>query len=255
MRFALVQFPAGLDVAGNLKTISQMLDEIKDVDVIVLPEASMRDFGEDDLSQSAQSLEGAFVTGLRELAKKHAAVLIAGMFEAADPLPFNTVVAVDENKLLAAYRKIHLYDSFGYLESERLQAGPIAPTVFSLNEVKIGIMTCYDLRFPEHARMLVDAGADVLVVPAAWVAGPNKVQHWMTLLTARAIENTIPVLAAAQNGSRYSGHTSAITADGTIVGQVKNESAVIVVDIDLDQTSQIRLENPSLANRRIRPLQ
>lgn len=255
MRFALVQFPAALDVAGNLKTISQMLDEIKDVDVIVLPEASMRDFGEDNLSESAQALDGEFVIGLRQLAKKHNAVLIAGMFEAADPLPFNTVVAVDEDKVLAAYRKIHLYDSFGYQESERLQAGPIAPTVFSVNDAKIGIMTCYDLRFPEHARMLVDAGADVLVVPTAWVAGPNKVHHWMTLLTARAIENTIPVLAAAQNGSRYSGHTSAINADGTIVGQVKNESAVIVVDIDLDQTAQIRLENPSLANRRIRPLQ
>lgn len=255
MRFALVQFTAELDAASNLKTISKMLEDIADVAVIVLPEASMRDFGEDDLSNAAQDLHGEFVAAMRELAQKHGAVLIGGMFETGDPLPFNTVVAVDQGGLLAAYRKIHLYDSFGYRESDRLQAGPIEPTVFSVNEAKIGILTCYDLRFPEHARMLVDAGADVLVVPSAWVSGPNKVHHWLTLLTARAIENTIPVLAAAQNGSRYSGHTSAINADGTIVGQVKNESAVIVVDIDLDQTLQIRSQNPSLANRRIRPLQ
>lgn len=232
-----------------------MLDDIGDVDVIVLPEASMRDFGEDELTNAAQTLDGEFVGALRELAKKHDAVLIGGMFETGDPLPFNTVVAVDDDGLLASYRKIHLYDSFGYRESERMQAGPIKPTVISVNEMKIGIMTCYDLRFPEHARMLVDAGADILVVPAAWVSGPNKVNHWMTLLTARAIENTVPVLSAAQNGGRYSGHTSAINADGTILGQVKEESAVITVDIDPNQTSQIRVENPSLANRRIRPLQ
>ena len=72
---------------------------------------------------------------------------------------------------------------------------------------QVGLMTCYDLRFPELARLLVDAGAELLVLPAAWVAGPRKVDHWRTLVRARAIENTVYVAAAGQPGPRYSGHS------------------------------------------------
>ena len=78
-------------------------------------------------------------------------------------------------------------------------------------------MTCYDLRFPEHARALVDRGAELLVVPAAWVAGERKVAHWRTLLTARAIENTVYVAAAGQPGPRYTGHSMVVAPHGDVL--------------------------------------
>ena len=96
------------------------------------------------------------------------------------------------------YRKIHLYDSFGYRESDALSAGRARARRRRRARLRVGLMTCYDLRFPELARALVDAGAEVLVVPAAWVAGPRKVDHWRALLRARAIENPVFVVAAGQ---------------------------------------------------------
>ncbi len=116
---------------------------------------------------------------------------------------YNTLVLVGPSGLLGAYRKVHLYDALGWCESERIAPGapgsdntPLAP----VDGLTVGVLTCYDLRFPESARRALDAGATVLAVPAAWVAGEHKVEHWRTLLRARAIENTAYVVAAAQPG-------------------------------------------------------
>ena len=84
-------------------------------------------------------------------------------------------------------------------------------------------MTCYDLRFPELARLLVDRGAEVLVVPAAWVAGPRKVDHWRTLVRARAIENTVFVVAAGQPGPRYTGHSLVVDPLGDVLAEAGEE--------------------------------
>ena len=132
------------------------------------------------------------------------------MFEtSADPArPYNTLLV--RGAADAAYRKIHLYDSFGYRESDALSPGDLTPVLVDVAGFRVGLMTCYDLRFPELARLLVDRGAEVLVVPSAWVAGPRKVEHWRTLVRARAIENTVFVVAAAQPGPRYSGHSMVV---------------------------------------------
>jgi predicted amidohydrolase len=110
-------------------------------------------------------------------------------------------------------------------------------------------MTCYDLRFPELARALVDRGAELLVVPAAWVAGPGKVEHWRTLLTARAIENTVYVAAAGQPGPRYTGHSMVVTPRGEAV-EAADDDLVVRSTVTRECLEQVRAENPSLANRR-----
>jgi predicted amidohydrolase len=112
-------------------------------------------------------------------------------------------------------------------------------------------MTCYDLRFPELARELVDAGAEILVVPAAWVAGERKLHHWRTLLTARAIENTVHVVASAQGGDRYTGHSLVVDPWGSIVVEAESTPALLRATIGHDEIVQARDENPSLANRRL----
>ena len=221
---------------------------------MVLPEAFARDFGEagSALGPYAEPLDGPFVKALTGLAAATGAAWVAGMFERAEDeeRPLNTLVLADEEGV-SSYRKIHLYDSFGYHESATITPGPIEPTVVDVRGVKVGLMTCYDLRFPELARELAARGADVLVVPAAWVAGELKVDHWRTLLRARAIENTVWVLGAGQPGPRYTGHSMVVAPDGEVLAEAGTEDAVLEAVVDLARIEQVRRTNPSLANRRM----
>jgi predicted amidohydrolase len=257
MRVALLQFAASLVPDENVTTLGRLAGSVADVDLIVAPEAAMHDFGSPDtpLGPVAQSLDGPFTAALTELAKARRATVVAGMFErSGDPeRPYNTVVAVDADGVVGAYRKIHLYDSFGYRESDRLRAGDVAPTVVRLGDVHLGLMTCYDLRFPEHSRALVDAGAEVLVVPAAWVRGPLKEDHWETLLKARAIENTVYVAAAAQCGRQYCGRSMVVDPMGVVTAAAGEAEGAVVTDVDRDRLAAARDRNPSLAHRRFAP--
>ena len=164
----------------------------------------------------AEPLDGPFVGALTAFAAEQGTTVVAGMFERSeDPeRPFNTLAVVDRDGLRASYRKIHLYDSFGYKESDRLVAGPLEPALVDVGGFRVGLMTCYDLRFPELARSAGDRGAELLVAPSAWVAGPGKVQHWRTLVTARAIENIAYVAAVGQPGPRYTGHSMVVGPAG-----------------------------------------
>src|SRR6478609_7972931 len=173
------------------------------------------------------------------------------MFEAGDDpdRPFNTLVL--RGAAHASYRKIHLYDSFGYRESDRLSAGDPVPVVVDLGGFGVGLMTCYDLRFPELARRLVDLGAEVLVVPAAWVAGPRKVEHWRTLARARAVENTVFVVAAGQPGPRYAGHSLVVDPLGDVLAEAGEGEEVQTATLTREVLEDARRTNPSLANRRM----
>jgi len=255
MRVAVVQLTSGTDSTANRTRVDAALQSIEEeVDLVVLPEAAMHEFGETgyDLSAVAEPLDGPFVGLLAQHAQRLGATVVGGMFEATTGLPFNTVVAVGaEGSVVAAYRKIHLYDSFGYRESERLNAGPVEATVFEVDGLNVGLMTCYDLRFPELGRALVDAGAEVFVVPAAWVRGDDKLRHWRTLIGARAIENTVVVVAAAQSGDRYAGHSTVVDAAGRIVEEATTGDAVLMADVDAETIAGVRRINPSLQNRRM----
>jgi predicted amidohydrolase len=255
MRVALVQLAAAVDSAINRRRIAERLEAIDAaVDLVVLPEAAMHDFGDPshELAVAAEPLDGPFVQLLAEHARRLGATVVAGMFEATDGLPFNTLVVIGpDGALRSTYRKVHLYDSFGYRESDRLAAGDIVPTLIDVAGVRIGLMTCYDLRFPELARALVDEGADALLVPAAWVAGTHKLHHWRTLLTARAVENTVFVLAPAQGGDRYTGHSLALDPMGLDLAEAGDGDDTLLVDIDHDEVGAVREVNPSLSNRRM----
>jgi predicted amidohydrolase len=127
----------------------------------------------------------------------------------------------------------------------------LTPVVVELAGFRLGLMTCYDLRFPELARLLVDHGADVLVVPSAWVAGPRKVEHWRTLAMARAVENTVFVVAAGQPGPRYTGHSLVVDPLGDVLAEAGDEPTVLRATLDRQVLDQARRTNPSLANRRL----
>ena len=251
MRVAVVQEASALDPTTNRDRLRALVPG--GTDLVVLPEAFARDFGEagSDVSAFAEPLDGPFASALAEVAGDQGTTVVAGMFETStDPArPSNTLVV--RGRSHAEYRKIHLYDSFGYRESDALTAGPLEPVVVDVGGWQVGLMTCYDLRFPELARSLVDAGAEVLVVPAAWVAGPRKVDHWRTLVRARAIENTVYVVAAGQPGPRYAGHSLVVDPLGDVLAEAAAAPATLRATLTRAALDEARATNPSLANRRL----
>src|SRR5699024_4931583 len=127
---------------------------------------------------------------------------------------------------------VHLYDAFGYKESSHvLAADPSEPQIMSVGDLTVGMQTCYDLRFPEVSRTLINAGADVLALPAEWVPGPLKEYHWNTLIRARAIENTVYVLASDQNAPTGVGNSAIIDPMGIALSSIGDGQGHAIADI------------------------
>ncbi len=251
MRVAVVQQTAELEPDANRARLDELTPE--GADLVVWPEAFARDFGEagSDVSPFAEPVDGPFAREVERVARARGTTVVAGMFETSpdEARPFNTLVV--RGAAVADYRKIHLYDSFGYRESARLTAGPIGDALVRIAGFTVGLMTCYDLRFPELGRSLVSEGAEVLVVPAAWVAGPRKVDHWRTLLRARAVENTVYVVGAAQPAPRYSGHSMIVDPHGDVLAEAGEGDEIITGSLDSEVLADARRTNPSLLNRRM----
>jgi predicted amidohydrolase len=164
----------------------------------------------------------------------------------------NTLLLVaPDGSLAATYRKVHLYDAHGVRESQWIAPGEPGDTpMLELDGLRVGAQTCYDLRFPEATRVLVDAGADVVVVPAQWVPGPRKEDHWSTLLRARAIENTVYVAAAGQSAPTGSGCSMVIDPMGVVVAGLGDRVGVAAAPVDRERIEQVRSNNPVLTARR-----
>src|SRR3954464_12666288 len=255
MRIAVVQTASSSDTAANRELVARLVAEAAAdrPDLVVLPEAIMADFNVEGVADVAEPLDGEFVATLRKSAVEHGVAIVAGMFERScdQDRPYNTLLAVGaDGSLLGAYRKIHLYDAFGYKESDQLTPGDVSPVVVKVAGTSLGLMTCYDLRFPELSRALIDAGAEVLVIPAAWVRGPLKEHHWTTLLTARAVENTCYVAAAAQNGKKYCGLSQVIDPQGIAVASAGESDGHVVAEVSAERLADVRKRNPSLQTRR-----
>ena len=254
---AVAQFAPTASVAANLEQIRELVATAagRGARLVLLPEYSsyFLDPFDETLVQNAEYLDGPFVQALIGIAADAGVHLIAGLLEHGSDgrRVRNTVVAVDGSRLIAFYRKLHLYDAFGQRESDWVEPGTIAePQTFELDGLRFGMMTCYDLRFPEVTRILADAGADVVLVPSGWVRGPLKEHHWCTLLTARAIENTVFVAAADHPPPLGIGLSMIIDPQGVELGGVGTATDVAVAHLDLDAVPRVRRVNPALALRR-----
>jgi predicted amidohydrolase len=259
MRVALCQITVGDDPKENLERVREALASVADADLAVFPEAAQVRFG-GDLTAAAEPLDGPWVTALAEAAREHGTAVIAGVFEpAGDGRVYNTAVAIDASGALAgSYRKIHLFDAFHDRESEKVVAGD-TPVVVELCGIRIGLITCYDVRFPELTRALVDQGAHMLVVIAAWAQGPFKEEHWVTLVRARAIENTVWVAATGKAPDRTPaatgrpggiGRSLLVDPMGTVQADLGPFPAVRVAEVDQGLTEQVRKILPALSHRR-----
>ncbi len=255
---AVAQFAPGADTAANLAEIARMarLAARRGAALVVFPEYSSYftpAMGPDWLA-AAEPIDGPFVRALAALADETGCHIVAGLVEQGDdPARVrNTVVALAPDAgLVATYRKMHLYDAFGMTESDWVEAGPIAdPETFELAGIRVGMQTCYDIRFPEVTRRLVDAGADLVLVPAEWVRGPLKEHHWRTLCTARALENTIYIAAADHAPPVGVGTSFVIDPMGIELVTIGEESGVAVAWISGERLESVRTLNPALALRR-----
>lgn len=255
---AVAQFAPVADEAANLARIDELaaVAARRQARVVLFPEYSSYfvDPFDESLARHAQGVDGPFVDRLGALAAERDQVIVAGLLESGDgDLVRNTVVAVGADGPLATYRKAHLYDAFGQRESDRVQPGDLtAPETFMLDGIVFGLVTCYDLRFPESTRVLADAGVTAVLVPAQWVRGPLKEHHWATLIAARAIENTCYVAAADHAPKHGIGLSRVVDPQGAVVAGVATTDGVAVGFLDPEEVERVRRVNPALELRRYR---
>jgi len=261
MRVALCQIPVSSSPSVNAERVRSAMSVAADqgAELAVFPEATQVRFGS-DLRAAAEPLDGPFGAGLAAAAKDTGVALVAGVFEPApDGRVYNTAVAFDgHGELVASYRKLHLFDALGQRESDLVAPGDDV-VVTSLAGVTVGLQICYDIRFPELTRALAVGGASLVTVSAAWQAGLFKEEHWVTLLRARAIENTVWIAAAGQvpdTGAKPTraptgvGRSMLIDPLGVVRCDLGPSAGVTVVNADMSLVETVRATLPSLANRR-----
>ena len=268
MRVAAIQMNSGADPDRNLELAARLLaDAARDDCVLaVLPEnfALMPQRGRDKSRHAEQPGTGPIQDFLAETAAKHGMWIIGGSMPLASPEPERvygaSVVVDDRGDARAIYRKIHLFDvdlpdrEESYRESHSMYAGD-DPVTVDTPAGRVGLTICYDVRFPELYRTLVDDGATVFTVPSAFTAVTGAA-HWHTLLRARAIENLAYVIAPGQYGTHPDnretwGHSLIVDPWGRILAEQSAGNCAVIADIDPGAPEKLRESFPALSNRRL----
>lgn len=259
MKVSVGQFTPGGDVTQNLAAMRRLAEQSVQAGgkLIVFPEESMFSVGKvsEDFASAVDAQWTTFVQGISKIAAEVGIAVIAGGYESSgEQRPYNTLLAVDETgAILGTYRKLHLYDAFSYKESTKIKPGNQGVSIVEIGGYKVGIMTCYDIRFPEIARKLTVDGADLLCVAAAWFKGEHKIDHWETLLKARAIENTVWIAAAGTYSDHTVGHSAILDPMGIPVEFLDDESeAIATAKVTHKRVEEVREFLPVLANRRFK---
>ena len=259
IRIAIAQITSSTEKAENLKAALFLTQEAraKGAQLIAFPEFLMAftppSQTAEHLAALAETIDGPFIASLREAARPAGISILATIYETSS-LPnrvYDTAVWIDdEGGIAAVYRKLHLYDAFGFKESDKFLAGDEVPPPVTNGDGRFGVMICYDLRFPEMARILALAGANVMIAPSGWVQGDFKVEHWETMIKARALENGCFMIAPNQVGNIYTGHSMAVDPLGRTLADLGETEGLAIVDFDLSLVAEVRGNLPLLQNRR-----
>lgn len=263
---ALVQMKSSENKDENLRLSLNYIKEAakKKASLICFPEFQMA-FSPNyqsakQLTKLAESVNGGnFVFTLCSAAKRNKINVIATIYERNinnsnaknNNRVFDTAVMITNKGIIrSVYRKIHLYDALGFKESVKMMAGNIIEKPIKTAVGNVGLMICYDIRFPEMSRILTVEGANVLAVPSAWVHGIMKEEHWQTMLKARAIENGSYVIAPDQVGNIFSGRSMVVDPFGVTLIDMGNRDGMEVIEIDKSRIQKVRESLPLLNNRR-----
>jgi predicted amidohydrolase len=258
-KVAIVQQSASTDKAQNLAFAVDCVKDAKHrgADLVCFPEFLMAyspaEQSREELNRVAEDVGGEFTSVLREAAKDNQIEVVATIYErsGASEKVYDTALVIDRaGNLASVYRKLHLYDALGFRESDKLEAGDDVARPVKTSAGNVGLMICYDVRFPELSRALALLGAETLVVPSGWVRGDRKVEHWRTMLQARAIENGCYVVAPNQVGNIYTGHSLVVDPFGSIVVDMDEKEGLEIVELDPDLPRTVREKLPLLRHRR-----
>ena len=262
-RIGLCQLTAAEDPETNLKLIREGVAAAAadGARIVVFPEAAMARFGI-PLGPVAQPLDGPWASTVASIAEEHGVVVVAGMFTPSpDGRVRNTLLVTGAGQHFG-YDKIHLYDAFGFAESDTVAPGT-APATFQVEGTTFGLATCYDIRFPELFRKLAGDGADIVLVPTSWGAGEGKREQWEVLVRARALDSGCWVLGCGQADPATTstpvhpkaptgiGYSTVSDGFGRVHTQLGPGPELVVVDLDPAVSGKARVATGVLANRRL----
>ncbi|WP_281164558.1 carbon-nitrogen hydrolase family protein [Liquorilactobacillus sicerae] len=260
-KIALAQAPSTENYLENLKTARDYATRAQQAgaQLVVFPELYMSALTTKvDLATTlkySQPLNGSFVNGMRELADDLQLWIIFGMRQAPndskDQRVKNAVIVVDnDGQIRGTYYKTHLYDAFGAKESLTVAPGKHLFKPIETPFGKIGLFVCYELRFPEIARYQALHDADLIIVPASWYRGSLKEHHWQTLLTARALENTVYVAGCNLPAvDKCVGDSLVVDPFGVPIARAGADPNLVVTEIDLKRIKEVRQRVPSAKQR------
>ena len=245
--FVLAQMASDGYPDHNLEEARKAMAEAQkyEPDMVIFPELFMSEF----------PLDGPFVTEMRALAKQYGTWVVFGMNEIVDDPDddrnYNTSVVVNsEGEIVTHYHKTHLYDAFGSKESDKIKPGDQLFEPIDTPFGRIGLFVCYEVRFPEVARDQRAKGADIIIMPTAWVCGKMKSLHFRSLITARAIENTVYMLACDQANDKSIGESVVVDPMGVPVASAGGEKQLLVARVSLDRVDAVRKKLPAYKDRR-----
>lgn len=267
MRIAAAQIVTGEDPQQNLQLVEEWATKAAEAgaDLVVFPEATQRAFGH-PLKPIAETVDGPWADQVHLIAQRLGIVIVVGMFtpgepnEEGKPRVKNTLLATGPS-VFVSYDKLHLYDAFGFQESKTVQAGDRAVR-FDNRGVRLGLATCYDIRFPQLFQAHANDGAHATILPASWGAGPGKVEQWRTLVTARALDSTQYIIACGQGlpdaagveapegAPTGVGHSMIVSPTGQILAEAGEAPELLVADIEAETVEKARKVLPVLTNAR-----
>lgn len=265
-KVAAVQMASGPNVNANLNEVRRLVERAVDAGagLVVLPENfALMPVSEDQRLEAAENFgDGPIQSFVSSIAAEHGIWIVAGTIGlfASDPAKIRAAALLydDNGDCVARYDKIHLFDvelenGERYAESSTFDAG-VETVVVDTPFGKLGLAICYDLRFPELFRKMLDQGAELFAVPSAFTATTGRA-HWEVLVRARAIENLAFLIAADQggyhvNGRDTHGDTMIVGPWGDIIDRLPRGSGIVVGDIDRDRLHAVRRSLPSIQHRK-----
>ena len=263
MKFALAQINTTTEVADNLEKVRAYTRDAAAAGArfVVFPEATMSAFGS-GLRTIAEEHTESWRTALSELAVETGITVVVGEFATTAARVINLLAVYTPTGERSDYAKIHLYDAFGFKESDTVEAGE-EPVLFTIDGEDIGLALCYDIRFPKLFAELSRRGARLAVVAASWGAGPGKVEQWELLARARALDSNMLVAALGQADPEISGvdvpkkgptgvgHSLVSDPFGNVLASLDGAERLEIIDVDLAGADKAAETVPVLANAKL----
>jgi len=236
-----------LSFVSNKNELSIIEDSNAYIDIF--PEYAMgvppNGLGKDYVKKNSELLDGEFVTKILEKTSQKQSSAVFTMFLREGSAVYNAAILVENGRIRALYKKIHLFDAFGYKESELFTPGRKLATA-ELKGFKVGLAVCFDLRFPELFRQMAYRGVSLFIVPSAWYQGKHKLEQWRILVTARAHENTAFLVAIDQTKPLFIGHSIVASPFGFAIQEVAEGQASFFVELDRKEIEKAKKLVPTI---------